>query len=141
MAKLLSSADEAAELIRDGMTVGVSGFGAFASPDCILDAIKDRYRRTGSPKGLAIVSGIAPGDFHDDGCGLSKISDDGLVDTMIASHLIMSPPIGRAINEEKIAAYSIPLGVYAQPDERKSKKAEPSDCRAGKCGWAGLYVL
>ena len=114
MAKLLSSADEAAELIRDGMTVGVSGFGAFASPDCILDAIKDRYRRTGSPKGLAIVSGIAPGDFHDDGCGLSKISDDGLVDTMIASHLIMSPPIGRAIIEEKIAAYSIPLGVYAQ---------------------------
>ena len=38
MAKIISIS-EAVDLIHDGMTVGVSGFGAFASPDSILEGI------------------------------------------------------------------------------------------------------
>ena len=39
MAKIITLS-EAAALIKDGMTVGISGFGAFASPDSVLD---DRF--------------------------------------------------------------------------------------------------
>ena len=113
MAKVISAA-EAVELMHDGMTLGVSGFGAFASPDTILDAMGKSFREKGTPKALTIVSGVAPGDFIEDGCGLSKIKDDGIIDTLIASHLRMSPAIGRACSENKIAAYTMPLGLYGQ---------------------------
>ena len=113
MAKIISIS-EAVDLIHDGMTVGVSGFGAFASPDSILEGIGKKFRKQNTPKKLTIVSGVAPGDFVEDGCGMSKIKDDGIIDTLIASHLRMSPPIGRAVSENKIAAYTMPLGVYGQ---------------------------
>ena len=113
MAKIIT-AKEAAELIRDGMTVGISGFGAFASPDTVLTEMQKSFQQTNSPRDLTIVSGVAPGDFVEDGCGLSKIRDDGIIKTLIASHLRMSPAIGRACSENKIAAYSMPLGVYGQ---------------------------
>ena len=113
MAKVISSS-EAVELMHDGMTLGVSGFGAFSSPDSILEAMGRSFREKNTPKGLTIVSGVAPGDFVEDGCGLSKIKDDGIIDTLIASHLRMSPAIGRACSENKIAAYTMPLGIYGQ---------------------------
>lgn len=113
MAKIISISD-AVDLIHDGMTVGVSGFGAFASPDSVLEGISKKFREQNTPRGLTIVSGVAPGDFVEGGCGMSKICDDGIIDTLIASHLRMSPPIGRAVSENKIAAYTMPLGVYGQ---------------------------
>lgn len=113
MAKIISL-PEAAVLIKDGMTVGISGFGAFASPDSVLEEIRKSFRRQNTPRNLTIVSGVAPGDFAEDGCGMSKIADEGIIDTLIASHLRMSPPIGRAVSENKIAAYTMPLGVYGQ---------------------------
>ena len=113
MAKIISLG-EAVDLIHDGMTVGISGFGAFASPDSVLEAMGKKFREKNTPRDLTIVSGVAPGDFVEDGCGLSKIKDEGIIDTLIASHLRMSPPIGRAVSENKIAAFSMPLGVYGQ---------------------------
>ena len=113
MAKIITAA-EAADLIRDGMTLGVSGFGAFASPDCVMEAMSRKFKEQNTPRDLTIVSGVAPGDFVEDGCGLSKIRDEGIIRTLIASHLRMSPAIGRACSENKIAAFSMPLGVYGQ---------------------------
>lgn len=49
MAKIISAA-EAVELMQDGMTLGVSGFGAFASPDTILDAMGESFRAKGTPR-------------------------------------------------------------------------------------------
>ena len=69
MAKIISAA-EAVELMHDGMTLGVSGFGAFASPDTILEAMGKSFREKGTPRALTIVSGVAPGDFMEDGCGM-----------------------------------------------------------------------
>lgn len=113
MAKIISIS-QAVDLVKDGMTVGISGFGAFASPDSILEQMGEKFRRENSPRDLTIVSGVAPGDFVEDGCGLSKIKDEGIIKSLIASHLRMSPAIGRACSENKIAAYSMPLGLYGQ---------------------------
>lgn len=113
MTKIIS-VDEAVELIQDGMTLGVSGFGSFASPDYILKTMRASFRAKNTPKNLTIVSGVAPGDFVEDGCGLSHIKDEGIIDTLIASHLRMSPAIGRAVSQNKIAAFTMPLGLYGQ---------------------------
>ena len=79
MAKIITAA-EAADLIRDGMTLGVSGFGAFASPDYVMEAMSRKFKEQNTPRDLTIVSGVAPGDFVEDGCGLSKIKDEGICD-------------------------------------------------------------
>ena len=76
MAKIITAA-EAADLIQDGMTLGVSGFGAFASPDYVMEAMSRKFKEQNTPRDLTIVSGVAPGDFVEDGCGLSKIKDEG----------------------------------------------------------------
>ena len=43
MAKIITAA-EAADLIQDGMTLGVSGFGAFASPDYVMEAMSRKFK-------------------------------------------------------------------------------------------------
>ena len=55
------TAEEAAALIQDNMTLGVGGFGAYAAPDELLSALAERYERLGSPRALTAVCGISPG--------------------------------------------------------------------------------
>ena len=52
------TAEEAAALIQDNMTLGVGGFGAYAAPDELLSALAERYERLGSPRALTAVCGI-----------------------------------------------------------------------------------
>lgn len=51
------TAEEAAALIQDNMTLGVGGFGAYAAPDELLSALAERYERLGSPRALTAVCG------------------------------------------------------------------------------------
>lgn len=59
MAKIITAA-EAADLIRDGMTLGVSGFGAFASPDCVMEAMSRKFKEQNTPRDLTIVPALRP---------------------------------------------------------------------------------
>lgn len=65
------TAEEAATLIQDNMTLGVGGFGAYAAPDELLSALAERYERLGSPRALTAVCGISPGSNRPDGRGLA----------------------------------------------------------------------
>ncbi len=109
MARFIT-AKEAAALIEDGMTVAFGGFGSYCGPDEILQAIADRYASEGHPKGLTVTSGISAGDFRTD-CGLNRLKAEGLLETFISGHVANPPDIGRMVGENKIAAYTLPLGV------------------------------
>lgn len=111
VSKAISSA-AAISLIRDNMTVGIGGFGGFSAPDEILREIAKSFEESGSPRGLNVVSGISPGDLREDGYGLSIIRTPGIIASIYASHVGMSPAIGRAVSDNKIAGYTVPLGVY-----------------------------
>lgn len=50
----------AAELIRDGMRLGICSFGGWLGADLVFKAIADRFEKTGSPSKLSIFSGILP---------------------------------------------------------------------------------
>lgn len=110
MSKFISPA-QAAELVQDGMTVCVGGFGNYGAPDELLAALARRYDETGSPRNLTVTCGISPGSNKKDGQGLSKLKAEGLIGTMIAGHFANPPEIAELIGEDKIAAYAIPLGV------------------------------
>ena len=109
MAKFIT-AKEAAALIDDGMTVAFGGFGSYSGPDELMQAIADRYKAEGHPRGITVTSGISTGDFKTD-CGLNRLKAPGLIETLISGHVANPPDIGRAVGENRIAAYTLPLGV------------------------------
>ena len=121
MAKFITSY-EAAGLIEDGMTVGVSGFGGWNAADEILKCIGERFEETGSPKNLTVYTGVTPGDTTEDGYGLSAIGAEGLVTTLIGSQMGLAPKIFRALGQNKIAGYCVPLGVVGHMFEAMAAK-------------------
>lgn len=106
------TAKQAAELVQDGMTVGLGGFGAYSSPDELYQAVADRYAATGHPKCLTVMDGISTGNFDKEhGVGLSRLKQEGLIDTIIAGHIGNPTDVANLVGENKIAAYILPLGV------------------------------
>ena len=110
MEKLISSR-EAIQLIRDGMTVGVGGFGAYGAPETLLQALADQYEETGHPENLTLTCGVSPGDNTRDNVGLNRIAKTGLIGTIIAGHFANPPLIAELIGTNQVAGYALPLGV------------------------------
>ena len=105
------SAREAAALVRSHSTLAVSGFGAYAAPENLLKALRNRFDQTGDPGDLTVTCGICPGNQTRDEAGLNILAKDGLIGTIIAAHYGNPALIGDMIANEKIAGYGIPLGV------------------------------
>lgn len=113
MSKVISSS-ATISLIRDNSVIGIGGFGGFSAPDDILCEMARAFSVNGSPRGLHVVSGISPGDLTENGYGLSIIKAPGIISSIYAAHVGMSPSIGRAVSADQIAGYTVPLGVYGQ---------------------------
>ena len=62
MAKFIT-AREAAELIKDGASIGVAGMGLSGFPEEVVCAIRDRFKETGRPKALELHQGSAMGGW------------------------------------------------------------------------------
>ncbi len=106
------SAIDAAKLIKSNYTVGVSGSGGSGSPESILKAILNRYKKTKFPKNITVTAGISPGNLTYDDVGMNCLSEPGLVGKAICAHLGMGKKFGVAIGENQFPAFGIPLGVY-----------------------------
>ena len=113
MGKIISSAN-VISLIRDNSVIGIGGFGGFSAPDEILCEMAKSFSAHGSPKGLHVVSGVSPGDLREEGYGLSIIKAPGIISSIYAAHVGMSPAVGRAVSGSEIAGYTVPLGVYGE---------------------------
>lgn len=113
MSKIIS-ADKVISLIRDNAVIGIGGFGGYSAPDEILSEMAKSFTETNSPKGLTAVCGISPGDLDENGFGLSIVSSPGLITGIYASHVGMSPAIGKAVSSNMIAGFTVPLGVYGR---------------------------
>lgn len=105
------TAKEAVEMIPDGATVALGGFGAYCGPDALLDALAKRYDSTRHPANLTIMTGVCTGDNSQNDLGMNRIAKDGLIGTIIAAHLANPPKISTMAAENRVAAYTLPLGV------------------------------
>ena len=106
------SAQQAADLIKDGATLAVGGFCGFGSPEELLIAIGDRFEQTGSPKNLTLFKGVSIGDKEKRGC--SRISREGLISKVICAHIGLEPPLQKLVEENKCLAYMLPLGTVTE---------------------------
>src|SRR5580658_5188009 len=106
----LMDARAAAELIKDGDTIAVSGNGAgMISAEAILAALESRFLGTGHPRDLTLVHSLGLGDR--DSLGTNRLAHEGMLRKVIAAHFTWSPKIQQLIREEKIEAYCFPGGV------------------------------
>jgi propionate CoA-transferase len=107
------NARRAADLIRDGDTVAISGNGAgMISAEAILEALEQRFLETSHPRDLTLVHSLGLGDRH--ALGTNRFAHEGMLRKVIAAHFTWSPKIQQLIREEKIEAYCFPGGVVQQ---------------------------
>jgi propionate CoA-transferase len=119
MAKVIT-ATQAAELIKDDVTVGFAVSALAGWPEEVALAIRERFLNTGHPRGLTLTHGPGAGDTKTRGeCSLAE---EGLVKRLIVGHVGTSPRMARLVEENKIECYFLPQGVMCQLFTEISRK-------------------
>lgn len=132
MAKFIT-AKEAAELIKDGDSIGVAGMGLAGFPEEVVCAIRDRYKETGHPCNLDLHQGSAMGDHgygnkfltwdkqtrpedmpEPEGVrGLSRLGEagPGLVTKWTSAHMLSSHALNKQAVANQMQAWCLPQGI------------------------------
>ena len=111
--KTILTADDAARLIAGGSTVAIGGSGAGHSiPERMLEAIGQRFRECGEPRGLTLVHAFGIGNQKDR--GLEHMAHPGLYRRVIGGHWSMSPSMAKLAAQDLFEAYCLPSGVIVQ---------------------------
>lgn len=108
MPKFITPA-QAAELFNDNDSIATAAFGLAGLPEEIINAVEARFLKDGHPKNLTHIHAAGLGDWT--GRGECHWIHDGLLNTFIGSHAGSSPHVLKAISENKIKAWNLPLGV------------------------------
>lgn len=120
MSKLMeSAADALADVLRDGMTVAIGGFGLSGIPVTLIDAVRDS-----GVKNLTVVSN----NMGVDGKGLGVLLDAGQVTKVIASY----------VGENKLFAEQFLAGQLDVEFTPQGTLAER--LRAGGAGISAFYT-
>ena len=112
------TAAQAVSRINDNDTLVVAGFGSYASPEELMQAVSDRFEAVGHPKNLTVVCGITPGDKTESmepnkgmDLGLNRMKNHGLICTVLVGNLTDARAIAYMAGNNEIAAYIPPMGV------------------------------
>ena len=126
------TAIEAAEMIKDGMTVMVGGFMDNGTPEAIIDALVDR-----DVKNLTIICNDAgwgrkknrqTGEYEGKPLGVGKLVDHRQVKKLIASHVGLNPEFGEQYTKGVTELELVPQGTLAER------------IRCGGAGLGGFYT-
>jgi len=104
------SADQAANLVKDGATVAIGGAGAgHAVPDRLMQGLGERHAGTGTPCGLTILHPCGIGDNKSR--GMNHLAHENLVDTVIGGFWGNAPKMVNLALSDKVKGYNFPQGV------------------------------
>ncbi|NPV30014.1 MAG: acyl CoA:acetate/3-ketoacid CoA transferase [Firmicutes bacterium] len=105
------SAEEAIDLIRDGATVGVSGFIGAGYPEHLARKIEEKFLATEHPQKLTVVYSAGMGDYGSR--GMNHFGHAGLVKRIIGGHYGLVPRFQELVAKNEVEAYCWPQGVVA----------------------------
>lgn len=103
--------DEAAAMIKDGTTISTIGMTLVSASETILKAIEKRFLETGSPNSLTLVHSCGQSDCDR---GIQHFAHDKMLARIIGGHWGLQPRMMELIANNKILAYCIPQGQFAQ---------------------------
>lgn len=103
--------EEAASWIRDGSTVATIGMTLVSASETILKAIEKRFLETGSPNGLTLVHSCGQSDRDR---GIQHFAHEKMLSRIIGGHWGLQPKMMDLISGNKILAYCLPQGQFAQ---------------------------
>ncbi len=103
------TAEQAADLVKDGDTITSIGFVGSAHPEALTKALEQRFLKTGSPKNLTYIYAGSQGNR--DGRGGEHLAHEGLVKRAIIGHWDTNPTMGKLAIENKIEAYNFSQGT------------------------------
>lgn len=120
MTKRISAAD-AAGLVRSGDTVASVGVIGWITPDALLGALAERFRADGDPRDLTFYFPCGTGDSIDIR-GMDHVAIEGLMKRIVSGSYVnplhpvkrKRPELMRLIRENRIEAYSWPIGASMQ---------------------------
>ncbi|MGN1141301.1 MAG: acyl CoA:acetate/3-ketoacid CoA transferase [Oliverpabstia sp.] len=105
------SAAEAAAMIKDNSTVATIGMTLVSASESILKAIEERYLNEKTPKELTLVHSCGQSDRDR---GIQHFAHEGMLKKIIGGHWGLQPRMMELISNNKILAYCIPQGQFAQ---------------------------
>ena len=106
------TAKEAAEMVKDNMTVTTTGFVANGMPEALTTALEERFLNTNSPKNLTHFFAAAQG--NKDGSGTEHFAHKGFTKRVIGAHYNLVPKMADMILNNEIEGYNFPQGTLAQ---------------------------
>jgi propionate CoA-transferase len=115
------SADQAARLIKSGDTVASVGVIGWITPDALLRSLAERFRKEAEPRDLTFYFPCGTGDSIDIR-GMDHVAIEGLMRRIISGSYVnplhptkrTRPELMRLIRENRIEAYSWPIGASMQ---------------------------
>ena len=117
MSKIVDAAAAVAS-IPDGSSVGCVGVIGWVTPDALLKALGDRFRKEAAPRNLTFYFPVGTGDAQGIK-GMDHVAQEGLMKRIVGGSYInpvdpvtgKRPELMRLIRENKIEAYSWPIGA------------------------------
>jgi propionate CoA-transferase len=106
------TSEEAISHIKDGDTVATGGFTTTNLPFELLNVLKDRFLKTGKPRGLTVIQ--PAGQSGGKGVGFDMLGNDHLIKKFIFTHSGKAPLMSELMMNNKIIAYCLPQGVISQ---------------------------
>lgn len=111
MFKIMTPA-EAVGIIKDGDCICVNSFVGIENPVELHEAIYERFKETGSPKNLTIVSSAGFG-LWDENRNAESYIREGAVDKLICGHFGAMLSTKKLVLEDRFEAYNLPLGCIS----------------------------
>ncbi len=107
------SAEQAAELVKTGDSVMISGSGGgHCIPESILEALERRFLDAALPRDLCLIHVVGLGNRAEKGA--ARFCHPGMIKRSITSALIDSPVMIPMAFEDRIESYTLPQGVLSQ---------------------------
>ena len=142
MSKIIDAA-RFVETIRDGSTMASVGVIGWITPDCVLKALGDRFRETGSPREVTFYFPCGTGDAQGIK-GMDHVAQEGLMKRIVTGSFInpvdpitgRRPELMRLVRENRIEAYSWPIGASMHWLREVARKSPGYITRVGR----GTYI-